>query len=117
MEQVLDMFPTRAPKVETQQHGDDLQITVAGSPNPAARLISRILNVPVSKTFMLDNHGARIWQLCDGKTSVREIVSRLASEHGWPQERAQEAVLIYLSTLSQRKLMSFGPAASEPGRE
>lgn len=117
MDQVLDMFPCRAPKVEAQPEGEELRITVSGSQHLAARLFSRLLNVPVRKTFMLDPHGARIWGLCDGKTTVREIVARLASEHGWSEERAKEAVLIYLSTLSQRKLMSFGAMNRESGRE
>lgn len=117
MEQVMDMFPCRAPKVEAQPEGEDLRITVSSSPQPAARLLSRLLNVPVRKTFMLDRHGARIWELCDGKTAVRAMVAQLASEHGWSEERAKEAVLIYLSTLSQRKLISFGPVAPESGRE
>lgn len=117
MERVLDLCPNRAPNAETQPEGEELRVTVSRSPNPGARLLSYILNMPVRKSFMLDRHGARIWEMCDGKRPVRSIVSQLASEHGWPEERAKEAVLIYLSALSRRKLMSFGPVASDPGGE
>jgi hypothetical protein len=92
-------------------------VTVSRSPYAAARWLSYVLNMPARKTFLLDPHGARIWNLCDGKTSVRAIVNQLAMDHGWPEKRAREAVLLYLSTLSHRKLMNFGPVSSESPRE
>ena len=76
-------------------------------PGPLARVLSRFFTLPPERTLVLDRDGSDVWRWADGRTRVREIASRLAAAHGWPEERARDAVVRFLGMLSERRLVGF----------
>lgn len=110
IEQVRELFPSRAPNVQRESAGDEVKLTVERAPSRLASILSVIYRVPMTKSYVLDQFGARVWDRCDGKTPAREIVSALSRQTGWPVERTERAVLQFLSTLSQRRLVGLSRA-------
>lgn len=109
------LAPARAPLAETRQDGADLLLTVHRSPGRLTRVLAWFFTLPPTRTIRLDAFGARVWNMCDGRTSVGEIAAALAHDHGWPADRAEHAVLTFLMQLSDRKLIGFPPARERAG--
>src|SRR5688500_5882409 len=72
------------------------------------------LRVPegATKTFELDALGKLVWDACDGKTSVQQVIKRLASRYNLNVREAQVATLTFLQTLVRKGLV--GMPVKEP---
>lgn len=104
-----DLAPVRAPLAVSEAVGDEIQVTIRRSPGRLARAVSLFFTLPPTRTFRLDPFGARVWNMCDGRTTVGAIAAALARDHGWPADRAEHAVLAFLLQLSERQLVGFAP--------
>lgn len=113
VEQVRELFPSRAPNVQCENAGDEIRLTVSRAPSRLAGVLSFLYRLPLKRTYVLDQFGARVWKRCDGRTPAREIVISLSRQTGWPEERTERAVLQFLSTLSQRRLVGFSASRAE----
>jgi hypothetical protein len=93
-----------------------MRLIVRRAPTTIARFLAMFFVIPEKKELMLERFGAMVWEMSDGTVTARQIAERLAEEAGWPKEEACKSVLIYLSMLSSKMLMSVerNPAASPP---
>lgn len=71
--------------------------------------------LPTEKAFDLDELGLQVWQLCDGRHTVAEIIQTFAHTRRVNQREAQVAVLAFLRTLLRRNLIAL--AGPEPSRK
>jgi coenzyme PQQ biosynthesis protein PqqD len=55
--------------------------------------------------YALDDVGARIWDLCDGRRSVREIVDELCQEFDARPETVRADVLEFVGDLRHERLL------------
>jgi len=108
-EEARHLAPMRAPLAHAEAVGDEIQVTIRRSPGRFARAVSMFFTLPATRTFRLDPFGARVWNMCDGRTTVGAIAAALARDHGWPADRAEHAVLAFLLQLSERQLVGFTP--------
>lgn len=51
--------------------------------------------------------GTSIWELIDGKNSVKDIAIKITAEYDIEYEKAQSQVKGFLSKLEQKKLIDF----------
>lgn len=67
------------------------------------------LRVPegTTKTFELDPIGLFVWESCDGKTSVQQIIKRLAQEHKLTLREVEVATIQFLQTLARKGLIGL----------
>jgi len=112
IEQVRELFPNRAPNAKWTNEGDELKVTVERSPGRLASVISFFYKLPLTRTYLLDRFGAKVWNRCDGRTPACEIISAISRQTGWPEDRTERAVLQFLSMLSQRRLLGL---SGKPG--
>ena len=115
LEQVLKLCPIRAPNAECTPEGDQVRVAIRRNEGAMIRLLSMFFTLPARKNFLLDRFGTAVWECCDGKTPVKEMISRFMGRFDWPKDRAERAVLLFLTTLSERKLVNFGPALHAAG--
>ena len=54
----------------------------------------------------LDEIGAFVWEMCDGDTSVREMIARLSERHQIGRKEAEVSLMTFLKTLMRRGLVS-----------
>jgi len=73
------------------------------------------LRVPqhLTKTFELDELGKFVWDACDGKTSVREVIGRLATRYDLSEREAQVATVTFLRTLMRKGLIGMAVEESK----
>jgi len=102
----LEMYPKRAPGVEWRREGEGIRLTVRRAPTALARTLAVFFVIPEKKELSLERFGALVWEMSDGTVPVRRIADRLVEETGWPADEARKSVLIYLSMLSSKMLVS-----------
>jgi hypothetical protein len=70
---------------------------------------ARFLRGPSSatKTFELDDLGKLVWEACDGKTEVRQIIRALAGRYDLNEREAEVATLAFLRTLMRKGLVGI----------
>ena len=60
-----------------------------------------------SKTFELDPLGLLVWNACDGKTSVQQIIRKLAKAYRLNLAEAQVPTLTFLQMLARKGLIGL----------
>ena len=76
----------------------------------AARFLR--LGGSATKTFEFDAVGVRVWNACDGKTAVRDIVGDVAREYGLTHREAEVATRQFLRTLALKGLIGVAPKSA-----
>ncbi len=90
--------------VETQDGG--ALLTVPLSPRGAGRWLFRIPE-GASKTFELDALGWFVWQTCDGKTSVQQIIRLFAKRYHLNLREAEVSMLKFMEMLVRKGLIGM----------
>ena len=68
---------------------------------------SWILRPRYRKTVVLDEVGAELWNLCDGKRTVEEIIDEFSSAHRLSFHEARVATTNYMKTLVERGVLAI----------
>lgn len=67
------------------------------------------------KTFELDAMGRLVWDNCDGKTSVQQIIRRLSKQYNLNLREAQVATVQFLNMLIKKGLVGMTLRDGQPG--
>jgi hypothetical protein len=103
----LSLKPVRHPEGElTPAPNGGAKLKVVLRPS---RVSGWLLRLPsgVTKTFEFDAIGLLVWNNCDGKTSVQQIIRRLAKEYNLNLREAQVPTLAFLRTLVKKGLVAM----------
>jgi hypothetical protein len=60
-----------------------------------------------TKTFELDSLGLFVWRSCDGKTSVQQIIRKIAKDHGLSLREVEVATVQFLQMLVKKGLVGM----------
>jgi hypothetical protein len=60
-----------------------------------------------TKTYELDAIGVFVWNLCDGRTSVQQIIRKLAKEYNLNLREAEVPTIQFLQTLARKGLIGM----------
>ncbi len=88
------------------------------TPDGGARLKVRVRNSGMGrwflrmpkgsiKTFELDPMGWLVWRNCDGKTSVQQIIRKLARQYSLNLREAEVPTRVFLRTLTRKGLIGL----------
>ncbi len=117
---LLDAVPTPNAAVRAERRGDAVVLWV-----PLQRrwynqgALRWLLPLRGEKGYALDRLGREVWEACDGDRTLERIVEDFARRHRVRFHEARVAVLTFLRTLVERRLVALvGPApagAAAPG--
>jgi len=99
------------PKPETV----GVQLTVPRRDDKLGQLLGRVFQVPSTKTIELDEFGSAVWEKCDGKHSVEQLVVFTASAYKLNRRQAEVSVVSFMRMLAQRRLIGLDKSKSESG--
>lgn len=91
---------------ETNEN-DEVIIRIERRTDTKAKILSKIFWIPESRTMMLDQIGAQVWEMCDGKTTVETMIRKLSEEHKLNLKEAEVSLLTYLKSLGKKHLIGF----------
>ena len=100
-----------------KNEADEVVVTLTRSETWKIRLLSKIFWIPEKRSLVLDEIGAQVWEMCDGRTTVEAMVKRLSAIHKLNFKEAEVSLLAYLKKLGQKRLVGFVVAKDDlPGR-
>lgn len=85
----------------------EAQITVTRQETWKTRLLSKVFYIPEQRTITLDEVGTEVWQMCDGHTSVADMIEQLRGRYKLDRKEAEVSLLSYLKTLGQKRFVGF----------
>jgi hypothetical protein len=109
--------PVRNNQVEWEKNDKgEIHVTLTRGDSWKVRTLSKIFWIPQQKTLVLDEIGAQVWDMCDGRTTVEAIIKRLSKTHQLNVKEAEISLLAYLKKLGQKGLLGFAVAKNDlPG--
>ena len=96
MDEVLHLRPLRHPAVEWRELGGQATLVAPGEP---------------AASHELNEVASRIWALCDGRTSVREIAARVVEEFEVDLPTAEQDAADFVRDLMRGGLLLPGDGA------
>lgn len=76
-----------------------------------------LVSVEAEKAWALNRTATYVWECCDGRTTVRAIAERLASESGKSASELESEVQGFCEEMSRRGLLQpERPVTSDPSR-
>ena len=85
----------------------EAQITVTRQDTWKVKLLSKLFYVPKDRTITLDEVGSEVWQMCNGNTSVAQMIDSLRDKYKLDRKEAEVSLLSYLKTLGQKRFVGF----------
>jgi hypothetical protein len=104
---MLDAKPLRLNDAEPEEAGADKYVLkVRLQPTRIARWLLRVPQ-GTTKTFELDPLGLFVYEACDGKTPVRQVIKKLAKRYNLNTREVEVATLQFLHTLARKGLVGM----------
>jgi hypothetical protein len=69
-------------------------------------MLAKVSRLPEYQTLTLDRVGSSVWDWCDGKNSIGDVIAMLAKEHKLSRKEAEVSMLAYLKQLAQRGVIA-----------
>jgi hypothetical protein len=112
-EEALACVPIRNTATrETRLSSGDVMIAYPQNMRPWARALLRrfgkdgTANAPIKK-LQLDQLGSGVWDLIDGRRTVRQIATSFARTHRMPYREAESSVTQFLRELGKRGVIGM----------
>jgi len=107
-QEVVNLLPVRNERLTwTRVEDNEIMLSVPTRKDRVGRLIGRIFKVPDSKEVLLDEVGAHVWELCDGKHDIAGVIADISKKFGLSRREAEVSVTLYLKTLAERKFVGL----------
>lgn len=74
---------------------------------PWFRPLFLVFSVPKRRRIQLDEIGSEVWELCDGKRTVGEIILSFSRTHKLNRKETEVAMLTYFRELAKRRLVGL----------
>lgn len=104
---LLDAMPAPNDAVRTEERSGTLLLWVPlNRPGWMRGPVSWFLPFRKEKGFELDALGREVWEACDGKRTLEEIVEAFAERHKVHFHEARLSVIAYLDSLVKRNLVA-----------
>ena len=114
-EAMLDSRPTRNDLIEWEETDDgEVQVIVTRQDNWKIRLLSKVFYIPKQRKITLDELGSEVWDMCNGSTTVAQMIENLSLKYQLNRKEAEVSLLTYLKSLGEKRFIGF---ALEPGEK
>ena len=113
-EQLLQAKPVRNPQAQlTEMANGNLELAVPFEKPRGLRWFFKGQKV-LKRRFELDRLGKKVWELCDGGHTVRELIEAFTESEGLNLREAEVSMITYLEVLGKRGIIFL--AVSNPAK-
>lgn len=105
----LSAAVVRSPSVRVEPRSDGgLALYVPFNSSAFVERLSRRLGGGTGEARVeLDEMGAFVWEMCDARTTVREMIDRLAEHYRISRKDAEASLTDFLKSLTRRRLIAL----------
>ncbi len=113
---VLKAFPLRNQLItwELDDKGE-ASLVIPQKDKFLIRLTSKLFMLPNKRVVVLDSIGAFVWQMCDGKHTISQIIKALQKKHQLTRKEAETSLFTFIKQLGRRNFIGFAiPTETKP---
>ncbi|MCG9134335.1 PqqD family protein [Candidatus Poribacteria bacterium] len=119
---VMKSFPVRNQLItwEVDDKGE-ASLVIPQKDKLWTRLASKLFMLPNKRVIVLDSIGTYVWQMCDGKHTISQIIKSVQNQYQLTRKEAETSLFTYMQQLGKRNFIGFAipqqqntPAAPEP---
>lgn len=82
------------------------------------KLTSKLFMLPNKRVVVLDSIGAFVWEMCDGKHTISQIIKALQKKHQLTRKEAETSLFTFIQQLGKRNFIQFAiPAETKQNNE
>ena len=105
---MLTSRPTRNESLRWEQNdAGEVQVVIERQDTWRVKLLSRVFYIPKERKITLDEVGSEVWQMCNGRNSVGQMIDLLSEKYQLNRKEAEVSLLQYLKTLGQKRFVGF----------
>ena len=113
--QVMKSFPVRNQLItwEIDDKGE-ASLVVPQKDKLWVRLASRLFMLPNKRVIVLDSIGTYVWQMCDGKHTISQIIKRVQKHYQLTRKEAETSLFTFMQQLGKRNYIGFAIPNRQP---
>ncbi|HNR94140.1 MAG TPA: PqqD family protein [Kiritimatiellia bacterium] len=101
------MIRNRAARVERDARSGEIRIAVpTRRPWYHVPPVTWIVRAPEERVTVLDEPGSLVWEMCDGRTTVENIIDAFAEKYGLTFHESRVAVTQHIKSLISRGVLA-----------
>ena len=105
---MLASRPTRNDSLRWEPNdAGEVQVFIERQETWRVRLLSKVFYIPKERKITLDEVGSEVWQMCNGRNSVGQMIELLSDKYQLNRKEAEVSLLQYLKTLGQKRFVGF----------
>ena len=105
---MLASRPTRNDSLRWEQSDEgEVRVIVERQETWKVKLLSKVFYIPKERKITLDEVGTEVWQMCNGRNSVGQMIDLLSEKYQLNRKEAEVSLLQYLKTLGQKRFVGF----------
>ena len=101
---------------------DEASLVVPQKDQLWTRLASKLFMLPNKRVIVLDSMGTYVWQMCDGKHTISQIIKGIQKQYQLTRKEAETSLFTFMQQLGKRNFIGFAipnpqqnsPVTSEP---
>ncbi len=107
-EDVFSAYPLRNQLVTWEEEpSGEISLVIPQKQKVWIRIVAKLFNIPDKRVIVLDEVGAFVWKLCDGKNTIDIVIRRLRNEYSLTRKEAETSLLTYLRQLAKKGLIGI----------
>lgn len=107
-EQVLSSVPVRNEALRSEpMEGGGLRVYLQRSNKWWVWVLAALFPIPRERIVELDAAGRQVWELCDGKNTLEDMIEVFRREHKLTRAEAEWSLRTYLRDLGKRGMVAF----------
>lgn len=105
-EDALRVCPMHNPNLEWELDEEGIMTATLRRPRDLRnRLVGSFLMLPESRTLKLDEVGTFVWNLCDGKRTVADLVAAMSERYKLSRREVEVSLTEFLRMLAKRGMI------------
>lgn len=106
--QVMKSFPVRNQLIawEIDDKGE-ASLVVPQKDKLWIRLASKLFMLPNKRVIVLDSIGTSVWQMCDGKHTISQIIKTVQNQYQLTRKEAETSLFTFMQQLGKRNFVGF----------
>lgn len=106
--QVMKSFPVRNQLItwEIDDKGE-ASLVVPQKDKLWVRLTSKLFMLPNKRVIVLDSIGTYVWQMCDGKHTIAQIIKSVQNQYQLTRKEAETSLFTFMQQLGKRNFIGF----------
>lgn len=117
-ERILNALPLRNQLIKWEvDDKEEVSLVIPQQQKLWIRIASKIFSLPDKRVIVLDDVGSYVWRLCDGKTSISQIVKHLSKQYRMTRKEAETSLFTFMQQLGKRNIIGFAVSKNTKGGE